>query len=148
MARRENCARCVLAISANQPAASEFCLQCGKSTTPAALTNVREGVDSVGVFHDVHGGPLKVRNHRRHAKKARAEARAELHVKRGAHGGVRMTDRGDIVPTLYPLSLEVKEKPFRGHGSKLKVVKGTVYFHTGVVAAKEDTDLELLSGPK
>eukprot|EP00873_Tetraselmis_striata_P035055 jgi/Tetstr1/455319/TSEL_042154.t1 len=90
----------------------------------------------------------KVRNHMRHAKKARAEARAELHVKRGAHGGVRMTDRGDIVPTLYPLSLEVKEKPFRGHGSKLKVVKGTVYFHTGVVAAKEDTDLELLSGPK
>eukprot|EP00873_Tetraselmis_striata_P029935 jgi/Tetstr1/450199/TSEL_037238.t1 len=47
----------------------------------------------------------------------------------------------------YPLSLEVKEEQFRaGQCSKLKVVKGTVYFHTGVVAAKEDPDMELPTG--
>eukprot|EP00873_Tetraselmis_striata_P001635 jgi/Tetstr1/421899/TSEL_012799.t1 len=118
----------------------------GESKKVRYMTTCREEVDSVAVFKDVHGGPLKVRNHRWHANKARAEARAELHIKRGARGGVRMTDRGDIVSTLYPLSLQVKEEPFRGNGSKLKVVKGTVYFHTGVVAAKEDTDLQLPTG--
>mmetsp|Transcript_39989 Transcript_39989/g.103485 ORF Transcript_39989/g.103485 Transcript_39989/m.103485 type:complete len:218 (+) Transcript_39989:577-1230(+) len=85
---------------------------------------------------------------RRLAKKARADARAEQHVKKGAHGGVRMTDMGDIVFTLYPQSLEVEEEPFRGRVNKLKVVKGTLCLHTGVVATKEDTDLHLLSGPK
>eukprot|EP00873_Tetraselmis_striata_P028413 jgi/Tetstr1/448677/TSEL_035917.t1 len=75
----------------------------GGSKKARYMTTFREGVESVAVFKDVHGGPLKVRNH----------------------------------------SLEVKEEPFRGHGSKLKVVKGTVYLHTGVVAAKEDTDMQL-----
>eukprot|EP00873_Tetraselmis_striata_P007041 jgi/Tetstr1/427305/TSEL_017474.t1 len=110
------------------------------------MATCRDGVESVAVFHDVHGGPLKVRNHTRHAKKARAETLAELHMKRGAHGGVRMTGRSDIVFMLYPLSLEVKEEPFRGQCGKLKVVKGTVYIHGGVVAAKKGTDMELPIG--
>eukprot|EP00873_Tetraselmis_striata_P023029 jgi/Tetstr1/443293/TSEL_000264.t1 len=37
-------------------------------------------------------------------------------------------------------------RPDMWHASKLKVVKRTVYFHTGVVAAKEDTDMELPAG--
>eukprot|EP00873_Tetraselmis_striata_P012412 jgi/Tetstr1/432676/TSEL_022044.t1 len=48
--------------------------------------------------------------------------------------------------TAHGDAAEVKEEPFRGHGSKLAVVKGTVYFRTGVVAAKEDTDLQLPAG--
>eukprot|EP00873_Tetraselmis_striata_P028771 jgi/Tetstr1/449035/TSEL_036251.t1 len=98
----------------------------GGSKKVGYMTTCREGVESDAVFWDVHGGPLKVRNHMRHAKKARVEVRAELQVKRGARGGIRMTDKGDIVSTLYPLSLEVKNEPFRGHGSKLEAVKGTV----------------------
>jgi len=120
----------------------------GGSKKVRCIATFREGVESVAVFKDVHGGPLTVRNHRRLAKKARADARAEQHVKKGAHGGVRMTDMGDIVFTLYPQSLEVEEEPFRGRVNKLKVVKGTLCLHTGVVATKEDTDLHLLSGPK
>eukprot|EP00873_Tetraselmis_striata_P024223 jgi/Tetstr1/444487/TSEL_032368.t1 len=116
----------------------------GGSKKVGYMTICREGVESVAVFQDVHGGPLKARNHKRHAKKALVEARAELHVKRERTWG--HDDRQeDIVSTLYPLSLEVKAEPFRGHGSKLKVVKGTVYFHTGVLAAK-DTDLQLPTG--
>eukprot|EP00873_Tetraselmis_striata_P042351 jgi/Tetstr1/462615/TSEL_007600.t1 len=43
MARRENCARCVLAVSATSPPrASEFCRKCGKSTTVDGLPVVRE----------------------------------------------------------------------------------------------------------
>eukprot|EP00873_Tetraselmis_striata_P012761 jgi/Tetstr1/433025/TSEL_022362.t1 len=37
-------------------------------------------------------------------------------------------------------------RPGMWHVSKLKVVKRTVYFHTGVVATKEDTDMELPAG--
>eukprot|EP00873_Tetraselmis_striata_P011896 jgi/Tetstr1/432160/TSEL_021617.t1 len=109
----------------------------GGSKKARYISTFREGVESVAVFKDVHGGALKVRNHMRLAKKSRADARVEQHVKRGAHGGVRMTDMGDIVFTLYPQSLiEVKEEPYRGRGSKLKVVKGTVYVHTGVNRGK------------
>eukprot|EP00873_Tetraselmis_striata_P046396 jgi/Tetstr1/466660/TSEL_011148.t1 len=60
----------------------------GGSKKVRYMTTCREGVESVAVFQDVHGGPLKARNHMRPAKKARAEERAELHVKRGAHGGI------------------------------------------------------------
>eukprot|EP00873_Tetraselmis_striata_P028863 jgi/Tetstr1/449127/TSEL_036337.t1 len=91
----------------------------GGSKKVGYKTICREGVESVTICHDVRGGPLKVSDHMRHD---RAEARAELHVKRGTH--------------------DLKEEPFRGHGSKLKVVKGTAYFHTRVVAAKEDTDMQ------
>eukprot|EP00873_Tetraselmis_striata_P039123 jgi/Tetstr1/459387/TSEL_004766.t1 len=71
----------------------------GGSKKAKYMTTFRKGVESVAVFKDVHGGPLKARNHMRLAKKARADARAEQHGKRGAH-------------------------------------------------AKEDTDLQLLNGPK
>eukprot|EP00873_Tetraselmis_striata_P036760 jgi/Tetstr1/457024/TSEL_043688.t1 len=178
MARRENCARCVLAISANQPAASEFCRHCGRSTTIDGLAVVGEEALVSAVTeatydrlnsHHMQGGLKRAlatfrgvpadllvsiceaRSDMWHKVRVTApggskKARAELHMKRGAHGGVRKTDRGDIVSTLYPLSLDFKEEPFRGHISKLKVVKGTVYLHTGVVAAKEDTDLQLPTG--
>eukprot|EP00873_Tetraselmis_striata_P010473 jgi/Tetstr1/430737/TSEL_000178.t1 len=64
----------------------------GGSKKARYMTTFREGDESVAVFKDVQCGPLKVRNHMRLAKKARADARAEQHVKRGAHGGAKMTD--------------------------------------------------------
>eukprot|EP00873_Tetraselmis_striata_P025341 jgi/Tetstr1/445605/TSEL_003411.t1 len=42
--------------------------------------------------------------------------------------------------------VKVKEESILGQCRKLKVVKGTVYFDTGLVAAKEDTDQKFPTG--
>eukprot|EP00873_Tetraselmis_striata_P015227 jgi/Tetstr1/435491/TSEL_024396.t1 len=149
MARREDRARCVPAFSANQPAASEFCRQCGKSTTvdglavvgeEALVSAVTEAICDCLNGHHMQGGlkpaTATFRGMPADLLVSLCEARPEMWHARGGGGG-------GIVSTLYPLSLEVEEGPFWGQCNKLKVVKGTAYFHTGVVAAKVDTDMEL-----
>eukprot|EP00873_Tetraselmis_striata_P046462 jgi/Tetstr1/466726/TSEL_011199.t1 len=219
MARRENCGRCILAIAANQPAATDVCRNCARSTALGALALVEEGVlvaavtealyercnsqhtqggrkfatasfknipadllvafcqsrpqlwhlvkdttdrkgkrvvryitytskgvASVLFLHEKHGDPLKPRQHRSAMQAARHKARREQHARRGAHGGVRMTDRGDMVSVLYPLALEVAETPYPYSGSTLLERAGTVLFQTGVVVAKKGADLQLPTG--
>eukprot|EP00873_Tetraselmis_striata_P022847 jgi/Tetstr1/443111/TSEL_031167.t1 len=110
------------------------------------ITYTSEGVASVLFLHEKHGDPLKPRQHRSAMQAARHKARREQHARRGAHGGVRMTDRGDMVSVLYPLALEVTETPYPYSGSTLLERAGTVLFHTGVVAAKKGADLQLPTG--
>eukprot|EP00873_Tetraselmis_striata_P035889 jgi/Tetstr1/456153/TSEL_042921.t1 len=108
------------------PAASEFCRKCGKSTTVDGLPVVDEEALVSAVTEAMYG---RMNGHGHHMQGGLKPAMA--------------TFRGLPADLLVSFC---EARPDMWHASKLKVVKRTVYFHTGVVAAKEETDMELPTG--
>jgi hypothetical protein len=72
----------------------------------------------------------------------RAQMRVEQHKMRGSFNWARLTDNGDIVTLVPPFTVEVTETLWK-KGSKLRSIVGTLRFHTAIVSATADSDVQL-----
>jgi hypothetical protein len=106
------------------------------------VTTRMEGIASLVCFHDKHGDPPRVRNMKSRTRAERAHARVEQHKRRGSFSWARLTDNGDIVTLLPSFTVEVTETLWK-KGSKLRSIVGKLRFHTAIVSATPDSDVEL-----
>ena len=109
------------------------------------VTTRMEGIASLVCFHDKHGDPPRVRNMKSRTRAERAQARVGQHKRRGSFSWARLTDNGDIVTLLPPFTVEVTETLWK-KGSKLRSIVGTLRFHTAIVSATPDSDVQLPEG--
>jgi hypothetical protein len=69
----------------------------------------------------------------------------EQHKRRGSFSWARLTDNGDIVTLIPPFIVEVTETMWK-KGSKLRNTIGTLRFHTAIVSATPDSEVQLPEG--